>query len=91
MVSSINNYFFTQMWFCENQMDSHNIDEGTGEISMWEESATRCAGEPVSIDAQDSYGSGGGSSRGYATTRCGCALCMGTTLPMSRKRCSVLS
>jgi hypothetical protein len=55
------------------------------------ESSTKCSREPISIDAHDSYGSGGGSTRGYATIGGGCAPCMGATLPMSHKHHNVLS
>jgi hypothetical protein len=34
MVSSIKNYFVTQMWVRDNQMDSRDIDVGTEDMSM---------------------------------------------------------
>jgi hypothetical protein len=42
MVSSINNGFVMQMWVCDDQMDSHDIDGGTREMSMWEEMQREC-------------------------------------------------
>jgi hypothetical protein len=55
------------------------------------DSASKCVGEPVSFDAHDSYGSGGGSARGYAMTGGRCAPCMGATLLVSHKHRIVLS
>jgi len=55
------------------------------------ESATKCAGEPISLDTHDSYGLGGGSARGYVTIGGGCAGCVGVTLPTSHKLRTVLS
>jgi hypothetical protein len=37
MVSSINNYFIVQMWIHDDQMDSHDIDEGSREMRMCED------------------------------------------------------
>jgi hypothetical protein len=37
MGSTINNSFFMQMWVLDGQMDSHDIDRGTEEMSMWGE------------------------------------------------------
>jgi hypothetical protein len=42
MVSSIDNYFVTQMWFHDNQMDSHDIGGGTRGMSQWEEMQREC-------------------------------------------------
>jgi hypothetical protein len=58
---------------------------------MQRESFKTCAGKPVSFDTEDSYGSGGGSVRGYATTGGRCAPCLGTTLSVSHKHHSLLS
>jgi hypothetical protein len=42
MVSSIDNYFVAQMWVHDDQMDSHDIVRGTGEMSQWEEMQIEC-------------------------------------------------
>jgi len=69
-------------------------EKGIGKwASRWGhgESATECAGEPASINAHDFYGSSGGSSRGDAMTGGGCTSCVGATLSVACKLCSVLS
>jgi hypothetical protein len=94
MVSSIENYFVTQMWFHDDQMDYHDIDSGTKEMGWREDMQIECykmCREPISIDAHDSYASGTGYARGYVVAGGGCAPCVGATLPTSCKCRSMLS
>jgi len=69
----------------------------TKETERWEcgricrESVVECAGEPISIDTQDSYGPSGGSARCDAATGAGCTPCVGASLLTSCKWHSVLS
>jgi hypothetical protein len=37
MESSINNGFVVQMWVHDDQMDSHDIGGGDGEMIIWED------------------------------------------------------
>jgi hypothetical protein len=49
------------------------------------ESASKPARQTISFDANNSHGSSRGSVGGDATTRGGCAPCLGVTLPTSHK------